>query len=234
MAATFVQGKLKRSGGSQISINDTFTSSVPVGDLIWVCVGWIDTGGATQTVSSVSGGTGNVYSGGTVRSLSNSLAKMQAYRVINATAGAHTITVTMSASVATDICLAIVSATGVDSSSPREDETYGTQLAVTSFNAGTLSPTAPGSLLLSMVMSGSSRTFNTPTDYTLVNTSTIRSAGVYRNAASAGSYELAWSWSGSTTSGLAIHEVYRATVTSPSTGTNNFRVRQQAMNLGIA
>ena len=137
---------------------------------------------------------------------------MQVHTVENVLNAAHTVTVTLSGSVATTLYLWIVHLAGVANTSPLATEAYGTTNDAGSVNAGNGTTSTDDGILLSFCMLESTgRTISVPTGFTVIPiTSGTRGKGAYKEVSAADTYAAVWNWTGGNSKSIAIHEAYLA------------------------
>lgn len=236
--ATFVQGKSTSVLQNQQQISLQFDSAVPVDDWIGIGVVWQDTAaGASQTIDAVTGGAGNTYANGTLRTNSGGNLRAQLWWVKNVLNAAHTILVHFTAVVANRISLSIMSATGVHGSLT-PIEAWGQLTATSALNAGDLTTLEPNSLLFSHIHTVANRTFTAPSPgFTLINTQALLAAGAYRSAEAVATYGATWGWSGGNTNAIGLHLAFRPATpaTTPPTGITSTSLLPNAgtINYGV-
>jgi hypothetical protein len=187
MAAGFVQANGVQ-GTNITSVNIAFSAAVAVDNLIWAGVGWT-TAGVTITVTDNSGG-GHTYINGTLESHSG-VAALQARMsyVRNTVNAAHTVTVTSTATTVR-IALRIAEVSGVDLTSPLEDESTG-EGNNAGCNAGSVTAVDTG-IALTNSMSNTNVVYTLPPSYTAAGTATLRSQGAYLVIAAPATVDANW------------------------------------------
>lgn len=209
----YVQSNCTHQVQNFTTISAAFPSSVPVGSLIWVGVGWWDNSApfADQVISSVTGGTGNSYTAGTLRTHSNSQLRLQSYYCINQTAGQHTIQVDFDKAVGNRIFLFIVEVSNPDTSSPFIGESSNEVSVGSSVNSGSILVLSEATVLSMVIMLSGGRVIATPTDHTTLDTPTTDLyEGAYREVAGGGSYNTTWTWTGGNANAIVITDVIKA------------------------
>lgn len=244
MAATHVQSKSSLvSAQNQTQIKATFDSAVTLDNWIYVFVFWQDTaaaGAMSQTVSSVTGGTGNTYTNLTQWQNTSNTARCQIWKVKNQHNAAHEVTVNFSAAVGNRISLDIIEVSGVHATNaPIEQDSIGQITSGSSLNAANVTSLDENSLSITAVHTFSSpRTFSAPSvGFTIGTTATNQGAIAYCVQPTIGTYGATWSWTGGNSTAIALHLIVRPTTvpsSPPTTGTpTTLMPRDIELNRGL-
>ncbi len=233
MAIALVEGLTNQLGSGQLTITKTFGSSVPVGRLITVMVGWYDAGGATQEISSVAGGAGNTYVARTTGGTSSNTLRMATYEVINVLAAAHTVTVTMSASTANRLFLAIGHWSGHHATASFSSG-VGLGVVASANTPGSITATEASGVSLTYCSTTADRTIALPSGYTALGATQARMRAAYMLIPSAAAYSPTWTWTGGDGGSRAMHQLYLADLGAvPTFGGGINPLRSRGLNHGL-